>query len=109
MEKKNVVTKKITKLDYIFDTKDFHLCVVYDEIVSQKSSENLNIKLMTLQTKEIRHSFFDSNIVNSSKHARNEIININKNKTIVSSAQTLITRRKIRFSFNLKNVFSITR
>ena len=48
-------------------------------------------------------------IVDNSKNARNEVININENKNIVSNVQTLITRIKIRFSLNLKNFFSITR
>ena len=36
-QKKKFVTKKITKFDHILDTKDFILCVVYDEIVDEKS------------------------------------------------------------------------
>ena len=51
----------------------------------------------------------DSEIVDSSKNARNETINTNENKTIASNAQTLFTRTRIRFSFSLKSVFSITR
>ena len=81
---------------------------MYDEIIDEKSFENLNIKLVILQTKEICQSFFDSKIVDNSKNARNKIININENKSIALNAQTLITRTKIRFSFNLKSVFSMT-
>ena len=54
-------------------------------------------------------NFFYSKIVNNNKNARNEIININENKNIVFNAQTVITRIKIRFSFSLKSIFSITR
>ena len=66
--KKKFVTEKITKFDLIFDTKDFILCIVYDEIVDKKSSENLNIKFVILQTKEICR-FFNSKTVDSSKNA----------------------------------------
>ena len=107
--KKKFVTKKITKLDHIIDTKDFTLCVVYDEIVDEKLSENLSIKFVILQTKEICRFFYYLKIVDNSKNARNEIININENKSIILNVQMLITRMKIRFSLRLKNVFSITR
>ena len=53
--------------------------------------------------------FFIQKFVDNSQHAQYEVININENKSITSNAQTLITRTKVRFSFNLKNVFSITR
>ena len=64
---------------------------------------------MILQTKEICQSFFDSKIVDSNKNTRNEILNIDENRSIASNAQTLITRIQIRFSFSLKSFFSITR
>ena len=51
--KKKFVTKEVTKFDYIFDTKKFILCVVYDEIIDEKLFENRSIKFVTLQTKEI--------------------------------------------------------
>ena len=47
-KKKRLVTKWITKFDYIFDTKDSSLCVVYDETVNEKSYENLSIKFVIL-------------------------------------------------------------
>ena len=106
--KKKFVTKKITKFDHIFDTKNFILCVVYDEIIDKKLFENLNIKFVILQTKKICQFSFNLKIVDNNKNARNEIINITKNKNIVLNAQTLFTRMKIRFSFNLKSVSSIT-
>ena len=34
-KKKRFVTEEITKFDYIFDTKDFILCIVCDEIVDK--------------------------------------------------------------------------
>ena len=67
--KKKFVTKKITKFDYIFDTKDFILCVMYDKIVDDKLSKNLNIKFVIVQTKGIYQFLFDSKIVNNSKNA----------------------------------------
>ena len=39
------VIQKLTKFDHIFDTKDFVLCVVYDEIVNKKSFGKLSVKL----------------------------------------------------------------
>ena len=59
--KKKIRYKKITKFDHIFDTKNFILCVVYDEIVDEKSFENLNIKFVILQTKEICQFFLFKN------------------------------------------------
>ena len=50
-KKKKFVTKKITKSNYIFDTKNFILYIVYDEIVNEKSFENLSIKFVILQTR----------------------------------------------------------
>ena len=82
---------------------------MYDEIVDEKLFENLNIKLVILQTKKIYQFLFDSKIVDNNKNARNEAINIDENRSIVSNAQTLIARTKIRSSFSLKNVFSMTR
>ena len=41
--KKKLVLEKLTSIDNIFDTKNYILCVVYDEIVDQKLFENLNI------------------------------------------------------------------
>ena len=108
-KEKKFVTKKITKFDYIFDTKIYILYVVYDKIVNKKSFESLSIKFVILQTKEICQFLFDLEIVDNSKNARNEIININENRSIASNAQTLITRTRIRFSFSLKNVFSMMR
>ena len=109
VEKKRLITEKVTKFEYIFDTKDFILCVVYDEIVDKKSFEKLNIKFVILQTKEICQFLFNSKIVDNNKNARNETINIDENKSIVLNVQMLITRTRIRFSFNLKSIFSITR
>ena len=109
IEKKKFVIEKITTLDYIFDTKDFMLCVVYDKTVDEKSFENLSIKFVILQTKKKCQSFFNSKIVNSRQNVRNKTININENKNIALNAQTLITRKKFWFSFNLKSVFLITR
>ena len=81
---------------------------MYDENVDEKSFKNLSIRFVILQTKKICQFLFDSEIVNSSKNARNEIINIDENKNIVLNTQTLITRIKIQFSFNLRSVFSMT-
>ena len=67
--KKRLVIEKIAKFDYIFDTKNLILCVVYDEIIDEKSFENLNIKFVILQTKEICQSFFNSKIVDNNKNA----------------------------------------
>ena len=64
---------------------------------------------MIIQSKEICQFLCDLKIVDSSKNAQNEFININKSKSITLNIQTLITQTKNRFSFNLKNVFSITR
>ena len=80
--KKKFVTEEITKFDHIFDTKDFILCVVYDEIVDYNSSQNLNIKLVILQTKKICRFFFYSKIVDNSQKAWNEVINIDENRSI---------------------------
>ena len=107
--KKKFVKEKTTKFDHIFDTRNFILCIVYDEVIDEKLFENLNSKFVILQTKEICQFFLFLKIVNSSTNARNEIININENKNNVSNAQTLITRAKIRFLFSLKSVFSMTR
>ena len=107
--KKRLVIEKITKFNHILDINNFILCVVYDEIVDKNLFENLSIKFVILQTKKICQFLFDLEIVNNSKNARNKVININKNRSITLNVQTLITRMKIRFSFNLKNVFSITR
>ena len=58
MSRKKNRSKKITKFDYIFDTKGFILCVVYDEIVDKKLFKNLNIIFVSLQTQEICQFFF---------------------------------------------------
>ena len=84
--KKKLVKEKTTKFHHIFDTKDFILCVVYDEIVDEKSSENLSTNFVILQTKEICQFIFYLEIVGKNKNAQNKAININENKTIVSSA-----------------------
>ena len=42
-------------------------------------------------------------------NARNEFINLNKLRSIASNALSLIIQERIRFSFDLKNVFSMTR
>ena len=68
-KKKRFVTKEVTKSDHIFDSKDFILGVGYDEIVDKKSSENLSMKFVILQRKEICQFLFDSKIVNNSKNA----------------------------------------
>ena len=68
-EKTKFVTKKGTKFDHIFNTKDLIFCVVYDEIVDDKLFENLNTKFVILQRKEICQFFSDSKIVGSSKNA----------------------------------------
>ena len=60
---------------------------------------------MILQIKKICQCVFHSKIVDNSKNARNEVINIDINKNIILNAQTLITQTKIRFSFSLKNDF----
>ena len=64
--KKKFVTNK-PKFDYIFDTKDFILCLVYDEIVDKRLFKNLNIKIVILQTKRISQ-FFYSKIVDNNKN-----------------------------------------
>ena len=81
-QKRRIRYKKMTKFDCIFDTKEFILCVVYNETVDKKSFENLSNKFVTLQTKEICQSFFESKIVDNSKNARKESINTDKNEKI---------------------------
>ena len=56
---------------------------MYDETVDEKASENLNIKFVTLQTKEICQFLFDSEIVDNYKNAWNESINIDENKSVL--------------------------
>ena len=77
---------------------------MYDEI------ESLNNKLVTLQTKKKCQFSLNSEIVNRSiiENARNESMNSNI-ESIALSALSLITQKRIRFSFDLKDVFSMTR
>ena len=53
--------------------------------------------------------FFYLKIVDNNKNACNKAINIDENKSIVLNTSTLITQTRIRFSFRLKNVFSMMR
>ena len=62
-----------------------------------------------LQTKEVCQSLFDSKIFDKSKNVQNEFINTDKNKNVVLNVHKLIMQAKIRFLFNLKNFFSMTR
>ena len=48
-------------------------------------------------------------MVDKSINARNEFINSNKIKSLASSVLSLITQKRIQFSFDLKNVVSTTR
>ena len=66
---------------------------------------------MTLQTKKKCQFFSNFEIFNESIKidAWNEFINLNKIKSIALNTLSLITQKRIRFSFDLKNVFSITR
>ena len=74
IEKKKFVTEKITKFDYIFDTKDFILCVVYNERINKKSFENLNIEFVILQTKKICQFLFYSKIVENGKMHKTKLL-----------------------------------
>ena len=77
---------------------------MYDEI------ENLSNKFVILQTKKKCQFSSNSEIVDRSikENARNESINSNI-KRIASSALSLITQKRIQFSFDLEDVFSMTR
>ena len=103
-KKKRRIIEKTTKFDQILDIKDYVLCVVYDEI------ENLSNKFVILQTKKKCQFSSNSKIVDKSikENDRNEFINSNI-KSIASNVLSLITQKRIRFSFDLKNVFSMTR
>ena len=101
--KKRGIIEKITKFDHMFDTKDYVLCVVYNEI------ENLSSKLVILQTKKKCQFFSTSEIVDRSINARNESINSNKIKSIVFNVLSLITQKRFRFSFDWEDVFSMAR
>ena len=52
--------------------------------------------------------FFNLEIVDRSISVWNEFINSNKIKSITSNSLSLIIQKRIRFSFDLKNVSSIT-
>ena len=95
--------------DHILDTKDFILCVVYDEAAGERSLKSLGNKPVALQTKEICQSLSDSEVVDGSINARNEPTNNDEIESIASSARTLITRGRTRPSFGLKDAFSVTR
>ena len=77
---------------------------MYDE------TENLSNKFVTLQTKKKCQFFSNSQIVDKSikENTRNESINSNI-ESITSNALSLIIQERIRFSFDLKDVFSMTR
>ena len=102
VKKKRRIIEKITKSDHIFDIKNYVLSVVYDE------TESLSNKFVILQIKKECQFFSNLEIVDRSTSTRNEFINLNI-RSIASNVLSLITQKKIRFSFDLKDVFLMTR
>ena len=80
-------------------------------LCTTRLKKSLSNKFVTLQTKKKWQFYSNSKIVDKSikVNARNKSITLNKIKNIASNALSQIIQKRIRFSCDLKDVFSMTR